>query len=446
MSNSEEISSWLQENNITEVECLVPDLTGNARGKFIPAAKFVKEDSRLPESILIQTVTGEYCEEHYDLVSPGDHDMLLQPDSSTIRSVPWAKEPTAQIIHDCYLRDGSPHPLASRNVLKHVLKLYEAEGWKPILAPEMEFYLVAKSINPDMDLEAPIGRSGRAEAARQAYSIDAANEFEGVIEDMYTFCNEQNLDVDTLIHESGVAQLEINFLHGNPLDLADQVFTFKRTLRETALRNNIHATFMAKPHENEPGSAMHIHQSIYDSEGNNLFVDKNGKENKLFHNYIGGMQKYIPYCMSLFAPNVNSYRRFTPEQAAPLNMAWGYDNRSAGLRVPDSNSKNKRIENRFPGADANPYLAIATSLACGYLGVKHKIKPSKPSTANMEDVEIELERNLLSSLEMLDQSPEVVELFGELFIKAYKAVKSQEFEDFNKVISSWEREFLLLNV
>ncbi len=321
MSDSEEISTWLNNHGITEVECLVPDMTGNARGKFIPAKKFVKEESRLPESIMVQTVTGEYSDIHYDLVSPGDHDMLMQPDPKTMRTVPWAKKPTAQIIHDCFLRDGSPHPLASRNILKRVLALYEAEGWTPVLAPEMEFYLIEKNIDPDQELKAPMGRSGRVEAARQAFSIDAANEFESVIEEMYDFCESQNLDVDTLIHESGIAQMEINFLHGNPLDLADQVFTFKRTLRETALRHNIYATFMAKPHENEPGSAMHIHQSITDKAGNNLFVDAEGEENTMSHHYIGGMQKYIPFCMSFFAPNVNSYRRFTPDQAAPLNMA-----------------------------------------------------------------------------------------------------------------------------
>ena len=128
------IRDWLRENRITEVECLVPDMTGNARGKFIPADKFIKEDSRLPESILVQTVTGDYTDIHDELVGPTDRDMMLQPDPDTMRLVPWAADPTGQIIHDCYTREGDLHPLASRNVLKRVLKLYEAEGWKPIVA------------------------------------------------------------------------------------------------------------------------------------------------------------------------------------------------------------------------------------------------------------------------------------------------------------------------
>jgi glutamine synthetase len=196
------IRDWLRENRITEVECLVPDMTGNARGKFIPADKFVKEESRLPESILVQTVTGDYTEEHSELVGPIDGDMMLQPDPETMRLVPWASDPTGQIIHDCHTREGELHPLASRNVLKRVLELYEAKGWRPIVAPEVEFYLVQKNIDPDNELEPPIGRSGRREAGRQSYSIDAVNEFEPIVEEMYDFCEAQELDVDTLIHES----------------------------------------------------------------------------------------------------------------------------------------------------------------------------------------------------------------------------------------------------
>ncbi|MEH6606012.1 MAG: glutamine synthetase family protein [Pseudomonadales bacterium] len=441
-----DISNWLKERGIKEVECLVPDMTGNARGKFIPAGKFIKEESRLPEAILAQTVTGEYSDEDFDFISPIDGDMLLVPDAATIRVVPWATEPTAQIIHDCFQPDGSPHPFSTRNVLKKVLAGFTDKGWFPVVAPEMEFYLVAKNINPDMELEAPIGRSGRRESARQSYGIDAANEFENVIDEMYNFCEKQELDVDTLIHESGAAQMEINFLHGNALNLADQVFVFKRTLRESALRQGIYATFMARPHEKEPGSSMHIHQSILDAEGNNIFVDENGEETDLFRWYIGGLQKYIPYVISLFAPNVNSYRRFTKADDAPINLEWGYDNRTAGIRVPHSSAKNRRVENRFAGADANPYLAMAASLGCGLLGIMNKIEPTAAHGGDAGGEEIVISRNLESALQLLDELPEVEAMFGAHFIEGYKAVKSAEFEEFNKVVSAWEREFLLLNV
>jgi glutamine synthetase len=443
----QKISEWLRENRITEVECLVPDMTGNARGKFIPADKFIKEDSRLPESILVQTVTGDYTDIHTELVGPTDRDMMLQPDANSLRLVPWAEDPTAMIIHDCYTREGELHPLATRSVLKRVLKLYEDEGWKPVVAPEVEYYLVQKNIDPDNELEPPIGRSGRREAGRQSYSIDAVNEFEPIVEEMYDFCEAQELDVDTLIHESGLAQMEINFLHGDALDLADQAFVFKRTMRETALRHGIYATFMAKPMKHEPGSALHIHQSVVDAEtGRNIFSLEDGSEHERFRHFIGGLQRYTPGAIAFFAPSVNSYRRFTPDIAAPVNLHWGYENRTTGIRVPDSKPEARRIENRFPGADANPYLAIAVSLACGYLGMKQKLEASPPHEGDAFEEPIEVARSLEQALRLLDEDSDLQEALGARFVKAYSAVKYEEFEAFNKVISSWEREYLLLNV
>lgn len=441
------IRNWLKENSITEVECLVPDMAGKARGKFIPADKFIKGDSRLPESILVQTVTGDYADVPDDLVGPMDTDMMLEPDPDTMRLVPWVEDPTAQIIHDCYKRNGDPHPLATRNVLKRVLALYEAEGWRPVVAPEVEFYLIQKNTNPDNELVAPIGRSGRREAGRQSYSIDAVNEFDPIIEEMYDFCEAQELDVDTLIHEDGVAQMEINFLHGDALNLADQVFVFKRTMRETALRHDIYATFMAKPMEHEPGSAMHIHQSILDTKsGQNIFSNKDGSEHKRFRHFIGGLQQFTPGAIAIFAPSVNSYRRFAPHIAAPINLHWGYENRTAGIRIPDSSAQARRVENRFPGVDANPYLAIAVSLACGYLGMKHGIDASEPHSGDAFQEPISVARGLEEALRLLNENDELKEVLGEDFVTAYCAVKQEEFEAFNRVISSWEREYLLLNV
>jgi glutamine synthetase len=441
------IRDWLRENRITEVECLVPDMTGNARGKFIPADKFIKEDSRLPESILVQTVTGDYTDIHAELVGPADGDMYLRPDPDTMRLVPWSDDPTAQIIHDCYTREGELHPLASRNVLKHVIELYEAEGWKPVVAPEVEYYLIQKNVDPDSELQPPIGRSGRREAGRQSYSIDAVNEFEPIVEEMYDFCEAQELDVDTLIHESGLAQMEINFLHGDALNLADQVFVFKRTMRETAHRHGIYATFMAKPMELEPGSAMHIHQSIVDiNTGKNIFSDDDGGEQDCFRHFIGGLQKYTPKAIAFFAPSVNSYRRFAPDMAAPINLHWGYENRTTGIRIPDGSPQARRVENRFPGADANPYLAIAVSLACGYLGMKQKLSSSDPYEGDAFQEPITVARSLEEALRLLREDNALKHVLGAHFVKAYCAVKREEFEAFNKVISSWEREYLLLNV
>lgn len=444
-----DLVEWFNEHRITEVECLVPDITGIPRGKIMPAQKFHRGGApRLPESIFIQSVTGEYPEDPEDMLTdPAIIDIKLVPDASTVRLVPWAREPTAQIIHDCQYADGRPVPIAPRQVLRQVLKLYEERGWKPVLAPELEFYLVGRNTDPDYPLVPPIGRSGRQETGRQSYSIDAVNEFDPLFEEMYDFCEMQELDLDTLIHEEGAAQVEINFLHGDPLSRADQVFLFKRTVREVALRHDIYATFMAKPMGQEPGSAMHVHQSVVDADtGENLFADREGKPSALFLSFIGGLQKYIPAIMPIFAPNVNSYRRLTRFSNAPINLQWGHDNRTCGLRVPFGEASAMRVENRVPGADANPYLAFAASLACGYLGMVEGLQATPAFRGSAYSQPYSLPRELSHSLEMMEQSRPLIDILGEKLVEVFVAVKRLEYETYLRVISSWEREHLLLNV
>ena len=303
--------------------------------------------------------------------------MVLRADESTIRLVPWAADPTAQVIHDCFHANGEPVATTSRYVLRRVLDLYRDRGWRPVVAPELEFYLVKRNADPDYPLEPPVGRSGQPEWGRQSFGIDVLNEYDPLIDDIYDFCEAQKIELGTLSHEAGAAQLEINLSHGDPLDLADQAFLFKRTVREAAMRHGVYATFMAKPMEDEPGSAMHIHQSVVDAgTGENVFAGQNGAMSPLFRAHIGGLQRYLPAAMSFFAPNVNSYRRITKYLAAPINVQWGVDNRTAGLRVPLAEADATRVENRVAGADANPYLAIAASLACGLIGMTEGIAPT----------------------------------------------------------------------
>ncbi|WP_024302435.1 glutamine synthetase family protein [Pseudogulbenkiania sp. MAI-1] len=439
------LSEWLREHRITEVECVIPDFTGVARGKIVPKEKFSEEEGmRLPEVVLVQTVTGEYAE---CITSDTDPDMVLLPDPNTIRLVPWAKDPVAQVIHDCFHFDGAPIEQAPRHVLRRVLKLYEDMGWEPVVAPEMEFYLVDVNRDPDLPLQPPIGRTGRPETGRKAYSIDAVNEYDDLFEEIYDFCDAQNLAIDTLIHEVGACQMEINFLHGNPLDLADQVFLFKRTVREAAIRHNMYATFMAKPMENEPGSAMHIHMSVVDKKtGKNVFSNADGSVSDIFLHSIGGMQKYFPQAIALFAPFVNSYRRLVRHTAAPINVQWGYDNRTCGIRVPHSGPSARRIENRLPGVDCNPYIALAATLACAYLGIVEKLKPSEPLADDAYGRPFAFPRGLDEAIGALRACQPIAEVLGPGFVKAFCAVKEAEYIEYARVISPWERKFLLLHV
>jgi glutamine synthetase len=444
-----DLREWFAEHHVTEVECLVPDITGIPRGKITPAQKFLDGGAlRLPEAIFIQSVTGEYPPDEEDrLTDPAIIDITLKADASTVRLVPWAREPTAQIIHDCHYKNGTPVPMAPRQVLQKVLALYAAKGWEPILAPELEFYLVGRNTDPDYPLAPPVGRSGRQETGRQSYSVDAVNEFDPLFEEMYDFCEVQELDLDTLIHEEGAGQVEINFLHGEPLTRADQVFLFKRTVREVALRHDIYATFMAKPMSREPGSAMHVHQSIIDPvTKQNLFAGEDGKASKLFRNYLGGLQKYTPAVMPILAPNVNSYRRLSRFSNAPINLEWGYDNRTCGLRVPYGAPAAMRVENRVPGADANPYLAFAATLACGYLGMVEELEPTQPFEGSAYSMPYALPREISHALDVMEACEPLREILGTKMIEVLVAVKKLEYETYLHVISSWEREHLLLNV
>lgn len=444
-----EAVDWLKIRGVEDIECITPDIAGVPRGKMMPSSKFTSNTSlALPSAIYRHTISGEYPEEtgnfRYD---SRDSDIKLVPDLSTLSIVPWESDPTAQVICDIAGSSGENVPYTPRNVLKHVLDLYKQRGWKPVVAPEIEFYLVAKNDDPDYPLRPPTGRSGRSIQGGQAYSIAGVNEFDELIDDIYHFSEKQGLEIDTLIHEEGPAQLEINLRHGDPIELADQVFLFKRTIREAALKHGIYATFMAKPMQGQPGSAMHIHQSVVEiNTGRNLFSNADGSASKEFFSFIGGMQKYVPKALSMMAPYVNSYRRLTPDMSAPVNNAWGYDNRTTAFRVPVSEPAARRVENRLPSSDANPYLALAASLGCGYLGIVQGLEPSAPSDDNVNEGAIELPRGLLEAVSLLESEPSFDEVFSAEFIAIYGGVKRGEFETFMQVISPWEREYLLLNV
>ncbi len=438
---------WLGDRRIEEVECVVADLAGISRGKAMPLAKFARADRLfLPTSIFFQTIAGDYVE--MDIANQWtESDMVLKPDYDAARVSPWAADITLQVIHDIVDLNDNPVEVAPRNVLKRVLKLYEAEGWKPVVAPEMEFYLTKPNLDPDLPIEPPMGRSGRRVASRQAYSMTAVDEYGQVIDDIYDFAEAQGLEIDTIIQEGGAGQVEINLIHGDAVNLADQVFFFKRLIREAALRQNCFATFMAKPMQDEPGSAMHIHQSIANIKtGKNIFNDADNKPTDEFYGFIAGQQAYLPAVLSILAPYVNSYRRFVVGASAPINLEWGADNRTTGIRIPISSPEGRRVENRVVGMDCNPYLAMAASLACGYLGMKNKMKPRAAMLGEAYNLPRALPRGLQEALDLFTDDHPVTDVLGKYFCAVYKAVKRHEAEAFQQVISPWEREHLMTNV
>lgn len=440
------LNDWLSAHSIETVECLVPDLYGNGRGKAIPAKSLDNGSLHIPEAVFGQTILGEWCEDP-DLIGDTDADVSLAPVAETLCEVPWLDRPVAQVVCDCIDRTGAPLEFAPRQVLKRVVTLFEQRGLTPVVAQEAEFYLVQRNTDPATPLEPATGVSGRPETAERSYHLEALADFEDFIQTLEEYAQVQRIALAGVLHEGGPAQLEVNFTHGDPLTRADQMFLFKRLVRQAAMANGWHATFMAKPMDGAAGNSMHIHQSLVDAQGRNAFYDhENRRHGQALLHYIAGLQTHTPAAIALFAPNVNSYRRFEDGDSSPINLHWGYDNRTTGFRIPDSDPAGTRVENRLPGADANPYLAVAASLLCGYLGMVAQTLPDDPIPGDAWEMPRNLPRNLPDALDLLEGSEPLRIHLGERFVALFVDVKRREADAFNRTVTAWEREHLLLTV
>ena len=432
-------------HGVRDVECIFPDISGYPRGKLMPAATFLAGgELRICQAIPMQAVTGEYS---YNPVFPdSDPDVRLVPDYRTVALAPWASVPRAMAVHDCFELNGELCQFAPRSVLKQVLASYTARGLHPVMAPEIEFYLSAANTNPAQPLEAPKLRGGRAEVGQSAFSLNMLNELAPFWDEFRTACATLRIGTDTWIHEVGALQYEINLMHGDPVVVSDQAFLFKYAAREIALKHGLNAVFMAKPVAGSAGSSMHLHTSVVNAQGENVFSLADGSASALFGQFIAGLQTYGPELMLMFAPNVNAYRRYVSGSQAPTNMAWGYDNRTTGLRIPSSSPTARRVENRVAGADANPYLAMAATLAAGLRGIEEKRVPSEPLAGNGYDQAHGLPRSMEAALDRMQNSCFAREVFGEDFVTGYCAVKALELDSFQNEVSAWERRFLLPQV
>lgn len=440
-----EMEYWLKQNEIEFVECLVPDFNGIGKGKIVPAEQLVNGEIRLPEAIFGQDILGQWCHE-YDLVDIADVDMILIPDESTLAVQPWSTK-TAQCICDCQSRDGSELNIAPRSLLKKIIKLFTERRMSPIIAQEAEFYLIAKNPDPNLPVSAAQGVSGRQQNAPRSFQTEALSEYSPFLTTLKNFTRQQNVTTAGFVQEMGRGQIEINFSHGDALARADEMFNFKRIARQAALENGYHATFLSKPITREPGSAMHLHQSLVDTtSGRNLFINEDASFSETFYAYLGGLQKYTKSGMAFFAPHVNSYRRFEVDKSCPINVEWGLDNRTTGFRVPVAKAKATRIENRIPGSDTNPYLAIATNLACGYLGLEEGLSASDPIKDSAWDLPNTMPLTLNEALTQLADCNPLNLLLGDRFMRLYIDIKQREARAFSEEVTAWEREHLLLTV
>jgi glutamine synthetase len=444
-TSAEGLRQFFDAHAVRDVECIFADISGYPRGKLMPAASFLSgSELRICQAIPMQAVTGEYS---YNPVFPdSDPDVRLVPDYGSASLAPWASVPRVVAIHDCLEFNGEHCKFASRSILKLVLASYARLGLRPVVAPEIEFYLTAANADPAQPLRTPVVRGGRAEVGQSAFSMNMQNELAPFWNEFRDACQTLGIRSDTWIHEAGPSQYEINLMHGDAVEVADQAFLFKYAAREIALKHGLNAVFLAKPFAGQPGSSMHVHISVVDAQGNNVFSAADGAESASFSNFIGGLQTYCPELMLIFAPNVNSYRRYVAGTQAPINLQWGYENRTTGLRVPASNAAARRVENRVAGADANPYLALAASLAAGLKGLQEKLTPTEPVTGNGYDLAQTLPRSMESALSAMQGSASARALFGNDFVTGYCAVKELEYQSFLAEVSPWELRYLLPQV
>ncbi|MBL6687321.1 MAG: glutamine synthetase [Pseudomonadales bacterium] len=426
------------------IDLLITDANGVPRGKTIDSVAIQAGGNlpRMAEAVLFQCIHGTYAEETMDAFNPKDEDLILSPDWSTYRRTPWKEDSVGQVICEALDKEGEPLPYDCRNVLKQVLARYEAKGLVPIVAPEIEFYLMSAPKRGDQELEPGAGFDGRDEFGGEAFSFDALDRYGPFVSYVQEMSAAADLALAAVVHEVGAGQIELNVRHGPALSIADQMVLLKRLVKGCALEHGYLASFMSKPSADLPGSGLHLHCSLENQSGENLFSLVDEKAPPALRQFIAGLQTYLPEVFALLAPNINSYKRFAGDLSMPINLEWGYDNRTTGLRVPYGPSEEGRVETRVIGADANPYLLIAAILAAGLLGIEEALDPTVASEEDCWEVTTNLPDNLDHALSNLAESKKMAELLGREFLDVFASIKRSELQDYNVRISSWEVSYL----
>ncbi|MFL6550734.1 MAG: glutamine synthetase family protein [Povalibacter sp.] len=431
--------------DIEAIELLITDPSGVARGKLIAREELISlyTDGRcVAGSILGLDVTGEDVEETGLVWSVGDADRLCWPVPGTLRRVPWTQRPSAQVLLTMFDMDGTPTYADPRHALARTI--HALEPFKPVVAAEIEFYLLARR---DGQLVPASGLlSGRAQNRFDSYGVSKLDDMSPVFDDIYGAAKLQSLPLRTLMSEYAPGQFEITLLHrAGALQAIDEAIAFKRLIRGVALRHGLIACFMAKPFEQHAGSGMHLHVSLQDSAGENVFANDDPAGTPLLRHAIGGLRATMAESMLIFAPNANSYRRFRRMSYAPVAPTWGINNRSVSLRVPAGNPASRHVEHRVSGADANPYLVAATVLAGVKKGLDERLDPGPPVTGNgyQSNQESVLARDWHSAIRAAQESHFLRRSLGERFMHAFLAIKQQEYDRFNAKVTNADYEWYL---
>ena len=417
------------------IECMLCDMSGILRGKWIPAAavdKLAGGHVRLPLSTYAPNILGEEVPESGLGIVVGDPDGRLVPVPGTLRPVPWS--PTAvQVLVEMTELDGTPSPYSPREVLGAVLARYAARGWRPVVATELEFYVVQARARPDTPPEPP-----EPNFAAQNYDLETLSQHDAMLTEILAACAAQGIATDTLVAEYGPGQFEINFHHtGDVYAAAEMALIFRRLVREVVEDHGLEATFMAKPYADSPGNGMHAHVSVLDDSGGNVFSAPEGVGATLGH-AIGGVLATMPDLQAIFAPHLNSYRRFQPMSFAPCAPDWALDNRAAGVRVPATQGEGARLEHRIAGADVNPYLALAAILGGMLWGIEHETPLPPACDAPGAEPAERLTSDWRTAVDRFAASGIAADILGAPYRDAYAAVRRDEIAKLTTQITRLE--------
>jgi glutamine synthetase len=450
--NTEEARAFLDAHpDVEAIELLITDPGGVPRGKLIAREELVSlygEGRCVAGSILGLDVTGEDVEATGLVWSVGDADRICRPVPGTLARANWMSRPGAQLLMTMYEADGRPCAADPRHALAHSVQRLQQLGLRAVVAAEIEFYLVARDSQGSL-VPAPGLLSQRAPRRLDSYGLTKLHDMAPLFDDIYTGARAQGLPLRTLMSEYAPGQYEITLLHrSDALRAIDDAILLKRLIRATAMRHGLTACFMAKPFADQAGSGMHMHVSVQDENSNNLFAAEDPAGSPLLRHAVGGLQKTMAESMLIFAPNANSYRRFRHQSYAPMAPTWGINNRSVSLRVPAGAPATRHIEHRVSGADANPYLVAATVLAGVHAGITAKLDPGPPITGNgyQSGIAATLPRDWLGAIDAAESSAFLRDALGEQFLRAFIAIKQQEWDKYNALIPATDHDWYLDSV
>ena len=445
-----EFQALLGENpKISFVDAVMADLCGVLRGKRMPlaeAGKLFESGMQIPLSIYLMDARGEMANPLGRGFGDGDPDGTAWPIPGTVTKVWGADPPRAQIFMSLRDETGAPSVAEPRAALQRVARRFEELGLTPVTALELEFYLIDETRDAAGRPQPPLcPRTGARERAVSVYGMDDLDRYQAFVKALNDAAVYERVPVSATSSEYAPGQFEANLKHQNNVLLAaDYAVLLRQVIKAAAVSQHCHATFMAKPYADRAGSGLHVHLSLLDKSGHNVFDNGTPEGSEMLRYAAGGLAALMPESMAIFAPSMNSYRRFAPDMFAPVNRRWGINNRSAGLRVPVGPDAARRIEHRVAGADANPYLVLAAVLAGVHHGIVNKLDPGPLAVGNVSrEPDKALPFALDDALMLLEQAKILPNYFGPETLQLYRETKRIEQQRLKKLITDAEYEWYL---